>query len=315
MSEPTNTAPAPAPQFSGDLLADAPGGDALFSDLFPTDQGIPPTTGEPTTPASPAPQAAPSPAAPTPQSAPDYFLRNADGTVVYKTQEEAVRGLEHKDAIIQQLRERYILERGVDPLTNQPIRLPDTSQGPQVPASYTQNQRQFLQDLVQAADKADGDAYFRTHAKLVYDLLSPLAPVIAGFAKQQAVEQLGQQFTDFRGFLQSPVYAQVLRDAPDLKQAIEIAESDPMLAQRLPQLYGLAYRAGQGYRVSELLEKAKTANPTQPGRPTTESRTATPPTPAGPGVTSIAEALGTSEGRKAIIEQFESQGLQNRPII
>jgi len=298
MSNTPNPTPPDASQVSGsNFLADAPFGDLSFSELFPPEGATTPAAGQ--TPTPPV-----QPAVTPPEET--FFIKTGTGTV-YKDRDSAIKGIEEKDRVIEQLRQRSALEHGVDPITNQPVHLPSGPGSPQAPSNYLQSRGQYLKDLASAVTSQDGDAYFNAQAKFVTDLLAPVIPVITSFAKQQAVAQVGTEFKDFGDFLTSDAYKQTLMDVPDLKQAIETAEGDPILAARLPGYYRLAYLASQGRRLPELLKEASKPPSPQPGRPTIGASTMTPPQTVSIG-TDLNEALGSSAGRKAIIEQFEGSG-------
>src|SRR5690348_16003975 len=129
MPEPVTppAAPAAAPPSAP---ATTPVEDINWAELFPTDPGA----RVPTQPATATPPATPPAAQPpvTPPPTPE-FLKTSTGTV-YKSADEAIKGIEHKDTLIEQLRQRYILERGIDPITNQPVQ-----PASQAPAPYTQD--------------------------------------------------------------------------------------------------------------------------------------------------------------------------------
>lgn len=300
MTNPTNPPAQHDSQFS---LADAPGGDLNWDELFPPEQGVPaPTTvqqGTQEAPTAPAPEGQP-PAQPTATPpTQDFFLRTK--STVYKTAEDAAQGVEHKDAIIEQLRQRYILERGVDPITNQPVQ-----RAPEQPVSYTQDRNRYFRDLVEAAQKNDPERYFEAQQKLVLDILAPYAPSMSQLARNQALESVAAEIKDFREFSGGEGYKKVLEETPVLRQAIEQAEQNPAYQGQLTELYRLAYWTAQGRRLPELLKAQQ--QPSQPAaavRPTAQPSSIPPSsTPSG-----SAPDMSTSEGRKAIMKDMESRGI------
>lgn len=244
--------------------------------------------------------AAAQPAAPAPSSIPAAFeLRTKTGTV-YKSLEETAKGIEHKDALIEQFIQREILRTGVHPITGQPVQLTSVQQ----PQSYMQDPKRYYQDLVSAAQKSDPDAVWKTQTQLIFDALAPYAPVMANLAKQQAIDTLSAEIKDFREFYNGEDYKKALAETPDLKDAIERAEVDNAHHQRLPGLYKVAYRVSQGLRLPEILKAQPQAAPAAQVRGTTAPATLTP---AQPGVQPA--LYGNKAGRQALIAQMEASGV------
>jgi hypothetical protein len=289
-------------------LSDAPGGtDPLsFEALFPPD---PPIVNPQTTMGS-SPMAEASPAATTPGStAPsEPFLKAPTGTV-YNSREAAIEGISQKDALIEQLRQRYSLATGVDPITNRPLQPSNT---PQAPTSYAQNPDQFIKDLTKSAETAttNPSQYRDTMAKFVMDVLEPIAPAITELSQHRAIEQVSSEIKDFDKFKASADYTRTLEKSPQLAQAISQAENDPRMARQLPEFYRLAYLSALGSKVPELVMSQQNGNQNnininQPIRTTTPVSTPAPPL-AGP-----APDLTTREGRKAIIAAAEAKGMND----
>lgn len=285
MPEPNNI-PA-TPSSANNWMDNVPGGDVPFDDLF----------GSPDVPSTPAVVEPPQVAPPAPVVEPPTNYLSA-GSTIYKTKEEAERGIAHKDEMLERLRNLEIQRTGIDPLTGKAV--PTTPQGP---VSYRNNQKAYFDDLVAAVNKQDPSKYYETQTKLVYDALEPIAPIIAEFTKQQAVATVSSEIKEFGSFLRSPEYTETLEQLPELRAAITYAEQDLNMASRLPQLYKTAFWATQGRKTPTLVANAVNGlaaqQPTIPTRPT-----ATPTTPAPPSTPSAAMSLRTSEGRQAIIAQF-----------
>jgi hypothetical protein len=288
-------------------FGDAPGGELTFDQLFPTDQGAQPTTAESGTPSEPV-QPEPQVTAPVPPPVEEFFLRAGDS--VYKSKEEVERGIQTKDSLIQELRLKEIARTGIDPITNKPVNLGPQQTQPAIP-DYTQDQSRYFQDLVQAVDKNDPKAYYDAQAKLVYDLLAPIAPTITQMARERAVQtaSTGEQgIKDLGQFLDGPAYKETLSKIPALQGAIEAAEGDMRMYNQLPGLYQLAYWTSQGQRLPDLLKAAQTqpqSNQAPQTRPLTQPQTPVPPT-----VQSNFD-ISTKEGRKAIQDRMEQHGIQN----
>jgi hypothetical protein len=238
-----------------------------------------------------------------PEGTPDFVLRTSTGTV-YNSIEDAQRGTEEKDRLIESLRQRYIAERGIDPITNQPVRLQ-----PQEEVNYLREPEKFYQDLEAANTNRDPRAFTQVQAKFMYDLFGPYLPILTQTAKAQAVDSVSNDFKDFREFIGSEGYSKYLDDRPVLKQAIKYAESDPQAASSLRDLYVLTYEGARGRNLPEIIKAAKTAQSTAPApRPAMTNSTMAPPS------TGAEPSLATSEGRKTIIDSFKSRGLDKVPL-
>jgi hypothetical protein len=273
-------------------LSDAPGSDLSLDDIF----GETPRTQTTAELVTETPQAA---ATSTTQSA-DPVIKTKTGTV-YKTLGDAVEGIEHKDALIAQLREQVKQNTGRDPLVAQ-----RQSTQP-VAVDYTQQQDKYFEDIADAVSKKDTAAYMRAQQKLIWDSLGPLAPTITSLSRANAERVVSEQIPDFKGFLGSEQYEAVAKDAPLLADAIRSAEGNPAAAQQLPELYRVAYLASQGRRVPELLQSARNETPPIKPRPTVQSTQLAPPPTTGVAVAK--PDLNNPAGRKAIIEQMEAGGV------
>lgn len=214
----------------------------------------------------------------------------------YKTREAAEQGIAQKDALIEELRTRYSLATGVDPISKRPL----SAIQPQADGNYQNNKRKYVEDLRNA--KTDDDLV-DVQTKFVMDTFAPIAPAIIAATKAQAIDKANQETPEFRAFYGSQAYKDTLEKVPDLREAIEAAEGDIKFHARLPGLYRVAYLAGQGIQLPELLRKAQPSGQNNPTpRPTAQPTTTTPTetTPTQPG-------LNSPSGRKAIIEAFEKR--------
>lgn len=289
VANPTNT------NWMGD---DVPAGDMSLDDLFAE-----PTAPQQTT--ANQPQSQPAPQA---QPVQDTSFEIKAGKSVYKSVEDAQRGIIAKDELIDNLRNQWILTHGYDPVTKKPV-----SQTPEGPTSYLQDNKRYMRDLKDAVEKGDEMGYFNAQSKLIFDLLQPLAPTINEMARRQAADSVSSEVKDFNTFRQSEDFRKVLDGNGLLKDAIEQAENDFRGHAQLPQLYKLAYLAAQGSKVPELVKQATqaaqvTAPQTQNPRPTIGSSTLAPPIQNG---NTARPTLATSEGRKALIKDFLEQGGEN----
>jgi hypothetical protein len=277
-------------------FSDAPGGDLNLDDIF-GDNPPASTTTDPN----------PNPQATTPETTPttsEPVIKTKTGTV-YKSIDDAVTGIEHKDALIAQLREQVRQQTGSDPLT---ARKP---QPPQVDTSYTSNKAKYFEDVADAVAKKDMDGYMNAQQKLIWDTLGPLGPTITALSKANAEQVVVREIPDFKGFLNSEQYNEMGQYSPLLADAIRSAEMNPTAAAQLPELYKVAYLSSQGRRIPEILQSARTDN-TQNStpRPTMHSTPFPPPPQAGTPQTT--PSMESKEGRQALIKQMEEKGIGNQ---
>ena len=289
-------------------LGSAPAGldDATFDSLFPAEPGS--VTVAPAQPATAQPGQTPNQPVQTPPAATtlqtqDFFLKGTSS--VYKTSEEATKGINEKDALIENLRQRYALTTGIDPVTGQPVG--QVSQQQQ--SDYIQNPTRYLEDLYTAAKSGGPEAYRDVQSKFIFDAVKPLQPLLQKVARDQAAQEAGTEIKGMTEFLVSPAYQKALDSNPELKQAVSVGEQDYRFHSRLPGLYKLAYLTAQGMQLPELL-KAQAAQPHTPAQPIQPVRTTIQPTTTSRSTTTTANpSFKTIEGIKAIIADAESRGV------
>lgn len=296
----------PVSPTAGIDLSAAPGADLSLDALFgnPEVTTVQPTSDTPATPPNPAPQVLETPIS-------DIFLKTPTGTV-YKTQEEAVRGLSHKDEVIENLRAQLSERTGIDPITGKAV----ASRTPQTPQAtspeqfnYATDPVKYWNDLSDAVEKKDPTAYQKVSQKFLNDSFAPIAPILRDVAVQRALDNVSRDIPDFKDVHASPEYSAMLNDLPLLKQSIETGESYLEATPQLPELYKYAYLIYQGRKAREIASSPQLtpATPaiTQPSRPTLTPSTPNAPAPAPP------PNMATSEGRKAIIAAAEGRGIQD----
>jgi hypothetical protein len=307
MTDPKSVSPT-----DQDILdfSDAPGGDATLDDLF----GSEPAITQPTTATNPDPSPAPATSQPAPTS--DYYLDA--GTSKYKTQEEAIRGLTHKDEVIEHLRGIAVQATGIDPLTGQKVAVPRTSQpsSPSMPGqpwqqgaqddSYLNNPAKYSADLRDAVARNDEARYMQVQAKLaqeqVMQSFAPVVPMFQKFAVSQAVDSAVQKNADFRTFYGGADYAKALDANPILKAAIQNAEQTFEYQAQLPELYNLVYQVAQVQKMSELVKAQQTPSNPSPARPTTQPSNLTPPaSSANPN----SNWRSSPDAAKSLVEDYE----------
>lgn len=289
-----------SPGYNGARLdfQDAPTGDTQWDDLF-VPEG--PQSAQPPAPPAAQPQAQQPPA---PPAEPQVFLKA--GQTVYKTAEDAARGVEHKDNLIARYRE-YLAQQQVDPdtLERKPA---DPAPQEQNRFKYLNNGKQLFKDLSNAATKGDPEAYERTlreyNSEVLNSAFEPIAPLISEVARQRAVRETSTELSDLGSFLSSPAYGETIDKLPVLKDAIKYAESDYRMASKLGDLYKTAYLVHKGLQPAQAQPQAA---PTAPpaARPTSAPSALTPPAP---GVDTRSWAT-SQEARKQLIRDKEAGGL------
>lgn len=275
--------------------------EATFDSLFPADgrSTVTPAAQPPAvTPGTPQP-AAPAPAAQPTGPTTEPFIKGQRS--VYNTAEAAIEGINQKDALIDQLRQRYALTTGIDPITGQPVSAVAQPQ----PQSYRDNPNQYIEDLYKAA-KAGPQAYAEVQTKFMMDTLQPAMPLLQRAAREQAVAEVSKEIKEVGSYLGTPQYQKALDSNPELKQAIEIAESNFNLHSRLPGLYKIAYLTGQGLQLPEILKNQAAAPQTPPvqPRPTLQPSTQAPPQET------TRPSFGNIEGIRSILRDSEARGLK-----
>src|SRR6266403_454493 len=220
---------------------------------------------------------------------------------VYNTSEAAIEGINQKDALIEQLRQRYALTTGIDPITGKPV----GQATKQLNDDYTQNPNKYLDDLYSAAKQGGPQAYTNVQQKLIMDTLKPFAPALNSLAKNQALESVSSGNPEAAKFVASPAYQKTMDANPDLASAIATAESDYRFHSRLPGLYKLAHLAGQGMQLPELLKANASQTQTQQTqvRTTAQQTTLTPSTDQSRG-----PSFKNLDGIRATIKDMEARG-------
>lgn len=299
-------APNPASPTDADIMdfSDAPGGDVALDELFGTSE--PAATAQPTTATTNTDQ----PTAPTTSqpAATDSMFLDA-GSSKYKTREEAIRGLTHKDEVIEHLRSIAVQSTGIDPLTGQKVAVPHpqssgVASAPRQDDSYLNNPAKYSADLRDAVARNDEARYMQVQQKLASEQMmaqfAPVAPLLQQFAVRSAVDSVAQVNPEFTKFYGTPEYKNALDARPILKAAVQNAEQNFEYQSQLPELYRLVYEVSQLQKMSELVKSQQsTSNPSV--RPTTTPSTLAPP------------AQGSTNGNwrtnpdaaKALVEEFE----------
>jgi len=305
-----STTPSPT---STNWLSDAPGADIPFSELFGNDPEVTATT----TPTTAAPAAASEPQAPTEPAKTEpvsqsFRITTKTGTV-YDSLEAATSGIEEKDTVIEQLRQRFIATTGVDPLKKTPQSAP-TVETP----NYLQDPNRYAADLYEAAKKNDAKGYQRTQLQLFEQYLGPALPMFQEFVKERAqdgvsAKSLPPEAKNFREFRSSEAFKRVMTENEVLAQAITNAESNFQYASQLPGLYKLAYNSYVASNLPEVIQAAPAvAAPSAPpiSRPTASTSTLSPTAPQSS--QNDQELLRTREGRAELKRRYEASGLANQ---
>ena len=289
-------------------LGQSPAGldDATFDSLFPAEPSQHAT--QPVQQATATQGTQPTTQTTTQTTQEDQFFLQGDKSR-YKTAQDAAEGLNQKDALIEQMRTRYALVTGIDPITGKAV---SANGQPQAEVDYATQPDKYLDDLYNAAKKGGPEAYRDVQQKFIMDTVKPLQPILQKAARDQAVETLSVEIPAAKGFVGSANFTKALEANPDLKQAIAIGETDHRFHSRLPGYYKLAYLTAQGMQLPELLRaQATQTNSTsqtqqvqaQPVRTTVQPQTASSPTQQ-----ASRPSFRTIEGIRATIADMEARG-------
>lgn len=288
-----------------DSLFNRVGGDGenlADSNAIPADQ----------TTASAEPAAAPK-ATPEPSK---FELKTSTGTL-YKSLDDAVKGVEQKDQLINQLRSMVAAVTGEDPLSKAGIK-PGQTTAPQKPVSYLQDRRRFAQDLTKAAELGQRDdswdPYGNVLGQYIYEIVQsavgPYMPVVQSVGKQQAMSAVAKDNPAFQEFYNSTEYHKVLEERPKLAGFIQFAEAQPTMQEELKELYESVWDHSQAKKLPELALQRQQPNPTPRMPSQVVSRPSLRVPDHGQTIAHTAKpSLSTPEGRKAIIEEAERKGL------
>lgn len=291
----------------------APGADMNFDDLFPAEDS---NLSASQTPTGTTPPVAPQ-ATPVNPAAPEVFIRA--GSTVYRTPEDAVTGIQHKDTLIDKYR-RFLTEKGVNPDTlqsSQPQAPVQPAPPAEAPSTYLGHEEALFDDLSAAISRGDKKGYGRLLAtynqQLMTEQFAPVAPLISEVARQRSVRQVSLEAPGFSEFQSSAAYPATLDSLPRLKEAIQIAETNFSASDSLSELYKIAYLAFQGQRqpsapvvpTPTVQPVAVAPNIQQPFRPTSTPSAMTPPQPSAPA------DMRTSAGRQTLIRDLEARGIKD----
>lgn len=317
------------PQDPGSLTWNPPTGDEDFDALFQrvgvdgeniTNSNTVPTELTTASVEEPAPQEAP--AAPTESRWSE--LKTKTGTV-YKTAEDAVKGIETKDRTIEQLRSMIAAVTGEDPLSKAGVK-PGTTNAPTKPVSYLQDEARYAQDLTQAADLGqktnDWKPYRNVMAQLAYEVVQsavgPYIPVVQKVGRQEAMEHVAKDVPEFREFYGSQDYQKVLEQRPKLAGYIKTLEGNATMQEDLAEQYLDAWNSHQVQRLAKLASTPAPApqNPTPrtPLQPRTSDFKQEPNDGMRRNQAQAKPTMATAAGRKAIIEALEQKGLADIPF-
>lgn len=328
MPEVENAVPTPDPGLPLDRPVgtwNPPGGDADFDSFFSREgaQGegiadsnaiptVEPTT-EPTEPVAAQPVAPPEP--------PKFEIKTSTGTV-YKTAEDAVRGIEQKDQLISQLRSMVSAVTGEDPLRKAGA-VPGQTTVQTKPVNYHQDPRRYAEDLTKAAEYGQKTGDWKPYQtvqdqhtfEIVQSAVGPYMPVVQNVGRQQAMDEVSRTVPDFRSFYNSDAYNKVLESRPKLAGLIQIAETQPTLQEELKELYLSVWDTSQAAKLPELIKQHQppsnpTPQPRMPIAPVSRPNLAVPDQNRG-NSPSVKPGFTSSEARKALIEQLRQKGVED----
>jgi hypothetical protein len=183
----------------------------------------------------PEPQATQPPAAPTP---PSFFLQAETGTV-YKTAEEAAKGVAEKDRLI--VAQRQQLDQAQRLLQAQGIQVGGAPSAPQTAPFY-----KALETSVQRGDMSFDEALNQAMDKMWQEksqqYFQPLQPLMEYASLERAALQASAQYDpNIAPFMRSKAYQQELEARPVLRDLIQQASLTPQYQKFLPEMLNYAY--------------------------------------------------------------------------
>jgi len=269
---------------------DAPGGDADLNAIFGNPEITPPVQVPATT-------------AQTQESAP--FLRNATGSVVYNSAEDAIKGIEHKDALLEEARRKLQELTGEDAFKKRNQQQHEQHQE----VNYGLDAKKYMADLNAAVNTGKEEDVVLVQQKFIMDSLAGYTPMLTEVARSQAIGRVTSEVPDFTKFMGSEDYNKTLDAFPLLRNSIQIAETNPSAAGELSQLYRMAYDTSTGRNMSRIVQEQsqqQQQHVAAPVRPTVSS------TPMTPSVQTYTPAKTSLQRNRNIVEQFESSGIEDR---
>lgn len=216
------------------------------------------------------------------------FLHSTDGSVVYKTAEDAIKGLDHKNSEIAKYR-NFLKDNGIDPNTMQTVTKPQVQSQPE-PSTNSQykyyGNPNFYDEVAAAATNRDRIKYTQLMTDFTKEAIAaqvdPWRPTLAETNRFKAIRQVSSEIPDFQKFIEGPGAKQVVDTFPLYKEMLQIGENDPVAAQRLPEVYKQMYTIYQGMNIqtqSQAQSTTTTNTPTVQTRPTLQTSSLTPPPP------------------------------------
>lgn len=275
-------------------FSDAPGGDLDINQIFGNPE-IPETT------AQPMPELnASDPVAP--------FLKTATGTE-YNSAEDAIRGIEHKDALLERARQEIRELTGQD-IFNKQYQRPQPQQqvqqqhnNPDVSINYGSDAKKYMADLNAAVTSGREEDVVRVQQKFIMDSLAPYTATLSEVSRSQALNRVTSEVPDFTKFMNSEDYGKTLDAFPLLRNSIQIAETNPQAAGDLSQLYRMAYDTAVGRNMPRIVQEQRQQQQAQPIRPTVSS------TPMTPTTNTYVPAKTSLERNRNTVQEYEGKGV------
>jgi len=245
-------------------LSAAPGADQDWDSLFPNPELQSALSSQATNPGTNPQQ--------QPQATQNQPFLKA-GETVYNTAEDAAKGVAHKDSEIAKYRS-FLKQNGIDPNTMQ-----RTAAQSQAEPQHQSTTTRFFDKVAEAASKGDKDGYETAMKEFFTGLIDPWRPTLAEMNRFKAYQQVSRELTGFKEFYDNGSYQQTLEKNPLLKDMNQIGENDPVAAQRLPEVYRMAYFNFKGTQPvsQEPTNATPQNNPTVRSQPTLQPSALTPP--------------------------------------
>lgn len=230
---------------------------------------------------------------------------------VYNSREDTTKGIEEKDALIEQLRAKYKAATGQDPIAESRRPSPQA----QAQTGYLNNPTKYAEDLAAAAKSGDANRYMQVQLALQDEYNAPYRPILQDLARTAARTRVQTQVKDFDTFVNSEDFNRTLESTPALRMAIQNAEQDLRYSGQLEELYRLAYDSYTSRtRLPELVRAAQQTGSTPAAaptlnRPVVQNSTLSPAVPTTQA--SDSELMRSPNGRAELIKRYQSQGMDN----
>ena len=242
---------------------------------------------------TPEPVAEPITTEPKTEKEPEFFL----GT--YRTREDAQKGIQEKDDVINRLRASVIAQTGTDPLTGKPVQIASAQPEPPPIQKWAQSPDAYFQDYLKNP--------VGVQQQLFSEMISPVLPLfdyMSDLAFEVSANRFGSQKENegFNEFMKTGELAKLLNSHPELAQRFQEAHAKFQF-KRLPTLFDEAYKIHKGEKSGEKTKQVAEETRKAVVQQTQKNAKAFTETPQpGTGKASQGESLAEMEARLANVK-------------